>query len=215
MPNVLLIGGHFQKVRDQSPYWSLAQKAKDAGHKVRTRECIQNIGREMEVCLDDVLWADIVVSGSHGTASKKKLIKDAEDAKKWPADKRHSLWVILVGVPEPLYQQFPIDLWHAPDFVDRAVAYHVDDWPCDEVLKNKGAVWTSVLNPLPANRYINVNCNHLFPPIMLLSQKHSGMFAHPEVLDSIASLFSIPCTGSVAPLVAAHGGGATGLGDNL
>lgn len=193
MSKVLLVGGLGMKIGDYEPgqggFWSLGERLIAKGHEVLLRECMQSADPGTVCTLNDMLWATDTIVASYGLATTKAIETTAKKLSQWPWEKAHDTRVVIAGVPDRNLGQFKFGMWHAETEDKRAISYNVDDIPFSCPLRTLGAEKVT-LEKIPLGwKYLNVNCNPLFPAIDIPSVKHSGVINHPKVLDSIASLF--------------------------
>ncbi len=177
---ILLIGGKDMKVNGSSRFWTLIYLLTAAGHDVRAKECVETGSPDNKVTRADVEWSDAYIVYSWGCASLWHLWHSIVFA-------TSKILIIIAGVPDAGLQQFYVNLWHAPTFIEWAICFDVNDIPTSCTLQNPGNVDIDFGQDIPSTKYVNVNCGNLFPLIMLPGQKHVGLVEKQEVIDSIVA----------------------------
>jgi hypothetical protein len=183
--NTLLIGGFQMLVGDASAYWNLGGSLPTSASTVRLRECLES-GGSYKLSVDDIYWADQIVSYSYGTASIKELWHREAQVM---GPKSYAKWFVLAGVPDIWMQQFYGDLWHKPPFVGLACSLQVSDVPVSCTFSNLGPKsffsFGSRENQILTSS-INLACDELFPTFMPPGEKHIQIKENPRILQFLS-----------------------------
>ena len=179
---ILQIDGYTEMTGD----WTLAMALQAAGHEVRERECLENIGHENEPTPDDVEWADAFAVYSFGCASFWKLVDSFSTAKK-------ALFIVL-GVPDWAYGQIG-SLWHPKSWIERQYCFQIDEAFPRSVPLQTVLDWVDVTDPDAVSKLLtleraNISCRSLFPQFANLVTMHTTTQNRKAVQDVIVGLLA-------------------------